>query len=83
MATVLFVFALLAGTPAAVADDAVATKAKVEKVSDPMICETSDQIGSLIRKKRVCMHRSEWKAQRESDREDIERGQVQVPTDTH
>ena len=45
--------------------------------SDPMVCETSDEIGTRLRKKRVCMHRSEWRAQHLEEAQMINRTQVQ------
>ncbi len=45
--------------------------------SDPMVCETSDEIGTRLGKKRVCMHRSEWRAQHLEEAQMINRTQVQ------
>jgi len=83
MVPLLMILALGAGVPGQAADASTATakptKTATAKADDPITCETSGELGSLIRKKRVCMHRSEWEAQRASDRMEIERGQVQVP----
>jgi hypothetical protein len=45
--------------------------------SDPMVCETSEEIGSRLKKKRVCMRRSEWRAQHQEEAQMINRTQVQ------
>lgn len=79
MAPVLLTLAFMAGAAGQAADKPETKTAATIKAEDPIVCETSEQLGSLIRKKRVCLHRSEWQAQRQSDRMDIERGQVQVP----
>ncbi|MCT2399670.1 hypothetical protein [Novosphingobium mangrovi (ex Huang et al. 2023)] len=55
---------------------AAETENAVEK-ADPVICERIQQIGSLLRSKKVCMRKSQWDAQRSSDRANIERSQVQ------
>lgn len=47
------------------------------KNPDPMVCERVQEIGSLLRSKKVCMHKSEWEEQRRNDRANIERSQVQ------
>lgn len=59
-------------TSAAVVDGADAAKK-----ADPMICERIQEIGSLLRSKKVCMRKSEWEEQRRNDRANIERSQVQ------
>jgi hypothetical protein len=59
-------------TEAAAAD----TESVAEK-ADPVICERIQQIGSLLRSKKVCMRKSQWDAQRSNDRANIERSQVQ------
>lgn len=45
--------------------------------ADPLICRRIPETGSLLRSKRVCMTKSQWADQRRSDREAIERAQVQ------
>jgi hypothetical protein len=44
--------------------------------SDPVSCQRVQEVGSLIRAKRVCMRKSEWREQRRSDRENIEKAQL-------
>ncbi|MCJ2177231.1 hypothetical protein [Novosphingobium album (ex Hu et al. 2023)] len=56
---------------------AVVDGADAAKKADPIVCERIQQIGSLLRSKKVCMHKSEWDEQRRSDRANIERSQVQ------
>lgn len=45
--------------------------------NDPMVCETTEEIGSRLKKKRTCMRRSEWRAQRQENSQMINRTQVQ------
>jgi len=58
------------------ADSTATTPPQTDK-SDPIVCETSDEIGSRLKKKRVCMHRSEWRAQHLEEAQMINRTQVQ------
>jgi predicted secreted protein len=48
-----------------------------EADNDPMICRRIQEIGSLLKSHRVCMHKSDWNTQQQSDRDAIERGQTQ------
>ena len=57
------------------------SKDAVEK-ADPMVCERIQQIGSLLRSKKVCMRKSQWEEQRRSDRANIERSQIQRGLDS-
>ncbi|KHK92983.1 hypothetical protein [Novosphingobium malaysiense] len=59
------------------AKTAAADPAESEAKADPVICERIKEVGSLLRSKKVCMHKSEWEAQRRGDRSNIERSQVQ------
>ncbi len=52
------------------------TKETIEQ-NDPVVCHTFEEIGSRLKKKRVCMHRSEWAAQRLEESQMINRTQVQ------
>lgn len=66
----------------AVVDNNGGTKAAAgthvaEKDADPIKCERVEEVGSLIRAKKVCMRKSEWEEQRRSDRSAIERAQIQ------
>lgn len=68
------------GTVPALADPAAGTPAgtpAAEKPADPMICERVQEIGSLLRKKKICMLKSQWEEQRRDNRSSIERTQVQ------
>lgn len=80
MISIMLTIALVAGAQAADKPVAVTNNTST---NDPIVCETTEQLGSLIRKKRVCLHRSEWQAQRQSDRQEIERQQLQIPTSGH
>lgn len=77
---IAFILAAGAADPAtaAAAQQPLPAKAK-EADSDPMICRRIQEIGSLLKSHRVCMHKSDWAAQQQSDREAIERGQTQRP----
>jgi hypothetical protein len=55
------------------------TPAKTERAEashDPIICERSTEIGSRLKRRKVCMHRSEWDRQRLEDKQMIDRTQV-------
>lgn len=69
-----------AADPAAAdaAQPPIAAKAKAAD-NDPMVCRRVQEIGSLLKSHRVCMHKSDWADQQRSDREAIERGQTQRP----
>lgn len=56
---------------------AVVPKSGAAKEADPMICERVEEVGSLIRARKVCMRKSQWDEQRRSDRSVVERSQVQ------
>lgn len=58
-------------------ETAAAGAGEAETKPDPIVCERVAEIGSLLRSKKVCMHKSEWQEQRRSDRANIERSQVQ------
>jgi hypothetical protein len=45
--------------------------------TDPMICRREKVIGSLLQVKKTCMRKSEWMAERELNRQAIEKAQVQ------
>lgn len=65
---------------AAPADSATTNAITPPADPDPMVCRTEDEIGSRLKKKRVCMRKSEWAAQREENRQMINRSQVQLGT---
>lgn len=48
-----------------------------ERDPDPMVCERIQEVGSLLRSRRVCMRKSEWAEQRRSNKMTIDRAQVQ------
>lgn len=50
---------------------------RAEASHDPIICQRSTEIGSRLKRRKVCMHRSEWDRQRLEDRQMIDRTQVQ------
>ena len=70
-------FVLLAsGAADAAPAPANSTTAQTDK-SDPIVCESSEELGSRLKRKRVCMRRSEWRAQHQEEAQMINRTQVQ------
>jgi hypothetical protein len=59
---------------AATAQSGVASPTPV-KDPDPIICERQTEMGSRLRSKKICKHRSEWAEDRRSDRANIEQSQ--------
>lgn len=45
--------------------------------NDPLICQSDKEIGSRIKRRKVCMPKSEWDRQRQENRQLIDRAQVQ------
>ncbi|QNA85641.1 hypothetical protein G4G27_17855 [Sphingomonas sp. So64.6b] len=70
---ILISFAL--AMPAAAKDPAPSTQ---RKTPDPnqVVCEKQEVLGSRLAVRKVCMTRSEWAAQRQSDRSLVERSQL-------
>lgn len=66
---------LASGSPDATAPSNSAP-AQADK-SDPIVCESSEELGSRLKRRKVCMHRSEWRAQRQEEAQMINRTQVQ------
>ena len=76
LAAVLLTF--VAGGNADGAAEPAKAKPEVGKAqNDPMVCEVSDDIGSRLKHHKICMLRSEWRAQREQNSQVINRAQVQ------
>ncbi len=44
--------------------------------SDPMVCQVHQELGSLIKRRKVCLHKSEWDRQHFEERQMINRTQV-------
>lgn len=75
-------FTIIAGTVLTItAQAAAATPANAEADTDPMVCQKVPELGSRIRAKRICMRKSEWEAQRRSDKMLIDRSQTQQRLD--
>lgn len=49
--------------------------------SDPLVCQTYEELGSRLKRRKVCMHRSEWRAQHQEEAQMINRTQVQRGVD--
>lgn len=45
--------------------------------SDPMECVVSEELGSRLKRHKICMLRSEWRAQHQEESQMINRAQVQ------
>lgn len=70
-------------TSTASAGSASATTSVIQdpkEKNDPMVCRKDKAIGSLLVARRTCMRRSEWAAQREANRLEIERAQLEHAT---
>jgi hypothetical protein len=79
-ATLLMFSAGAAGADAPVAapvQPPPATTETAEASHDPIICQRSTEIGSRLKRRKVCMHRSEWDRQRLENKQMIDRTQVQ------
>lgn len=63
--------------PAAVPAPQTAAQVAAAEKKDPVICQRQQEIGSLLHAKKVCMPKSQWEAQRQIDRSNIERSQIQ------
>ena len=64
---------LAASDGSVVATDAAGAKAD----KDPVICHRIQEVGSLLRSRKVCMRKSEWEEQNREDKQMIDRAQVQ------
>lgn len=53
-----------------------AKPAQTAEETDPMICQSDNVLGSRIKRKRICMRRSEWQRQHQEDKMMIDRTQV-------
>ena len=56
-----------------------ATPVVAAKEADPLVCQRFTETGSLLKSKKVCMRKSEWEAQRQENRQLIDRSQTQMP----
>lgn len=56
-------------------------KPETEQASnDPMVCHSYQELGSRLKRRKVCMHKSEWDAQNREEKMMINRTQVQRGT---
>lgn len=71
---------LLAAAVPAMAQGPDAAKPTTAKAKDPnrKICEEFRETGSRLAGRRVCMTAAEWAAQRQDNRDDVERAQKSV-----
>lgn len=70
-------FTLAAAGSSGATEPAKAKPVDDKAQNDPMVCEVSDELGSRLKRHKICMRRSEWRAQREENTQMINRAQVQ------
>lgn len=85
-ASLLFVLPMLALAAPAVADpeaqqNGSASTAKPEKDPDRVICRTQEEIGSRLRKKKVCMTAAQWREVNYQSGQVTERKSTQIGRD--
>ena len=69
---------LAAGASSAGATEPAKAKPQDDKTqSDPITCQAYDELGSRLKHRKICMHRSEWRAQQQENTQMINRAQVQ------
>ncbi len=66
-------------TEAAPSPPPAATK-PAEVGHDPVICQRYTEIGSRLKRRKTCLHKSEWERQRLEDKQMIDRTQIQRGT---
>ncbi|WP_309750654.1 hypothetical protein [Novosphingobium sp.] len=54
-----------------------AMPADAKEEADPMICQSDKVLGSRIKRKKICMRRTEWQRQHQEEKMMIDRTQVQ------
>ena len=54
-----------------------AKPADTKEEADPMICQSDNVLGSRLKRKRICMRRTEWQRQHQEEKMMIDRTQVQ------
>ena len=54
-----------------------AKPADTKEEADPMICQSDKVLGSRLKRKRICMRRTEWQRQHQEEKMMIDRTQVQ------
>lgn len=69
------------GAPLAADEPAPAqtTEAKKKDNGDRMICRTQEEIGSRLRKKKICMTAAQWREQSFQTGQSIEKRTAQLP----
>lgn len=69
--------ALAGGSSGGATEPAKAKPKNDTTQSDPIVCQAYDEMGSRLKRRKICMHRSEWRAQQQEDTQMINRAQVQ------
>ena len=54
-----------------------AKPADAKEELDPMVCQSDKVLGSRLKRKRICMRRTEWQRQHQEEKQMIDRTQVQ------
>lgn len=66
----------LAAQPTAAAPSAQKKTDAAQAESNPMVCQVHQVLGSLIKRRKVCLHKSEWDWQHFEEQQMINRTQV-------
>ena len=81
--TSLFMASSIIAAPVSASEPVARASGTVDvakKPAEKMICEDIQELGSRLNFHRVCMTKSEWQAQRYSDRDLIDKSQKEVQT---
>ena len=66
----------LLGCVAAVPASAQAKDAAKQKDPNEVVCEKQKELGSRVATKRICMTRAQWAERRLTDRQEVEKAQI-------
>jgi len=67
---------MILGCVAAVPAGAQASDAKKAKDPNEVVCEKQKELGSRVATKRICMTRAQWAERRLTDRQEVEKAQI-------
>ena len=74
-AATLLIFAAAAGGDGNT-QPSTSQPADTRDADDPIICQTDKVLGSRIKRKRICMRRTEWQRQHQEEKQMIDRTQI-------
>lgn len=69
---------LLLSSAGAVGQTPKSPAPRADDQSSRLICEVIEELGSRLKAHKVCMTRSQWREQRQSDKDLIDRSQLQM-----